>query len=198
MNQLLLSTTRHFFAQCVFMNSIHYKAYNRLSKRQELYRYITYIISGTTLLIIIAEIITTRAFSGMEPLNTILSVLSCCGLILTATSLLFTMFQKEDISEIKINHRLAAESYKELRDSYILFIEKILSNADDEKELRKESKNLQAEYSNIGKYSPTTTYEDYSCAQQGLGLNGNSDEEFTWSDEEINRFIPKKLREAKS
>ena len=106
MNQLLLSTTRHFFAQCVFMNSIHYKAYNRLSKRQELYRNITCIISGTTLLIIVAEIITLRAFSGMELLSAILSILSYCGLILTATSLLFTMFQKEDISEIKINHHL--------------------------------------------------------------------------------------------
>ena len=198
MNQLLLSTTKHFFAQCVFMNNIHYKSYTRLSKRQELYRNITYIISGTTLLIIVAEIITIRAFSDMELLNAILSVLSYCGLILTATSLLFTMFQKEDISEIKINHRLAAESYKELRDSYILFIEKILSDADDKKELRKESKNLQVEYSNLGKYSPTTTYEDYSAAQQGLGLNGNSDEEFTWSDEEINRFLPKKLRKAES
>lgn len=195
MNQLLLSTTKHFFAQCVFMNNIHYKAYTRLSKRQELYRQITYIISGTTLLIIVAEIITIRAFSGIELLNAILSVLSFLGLILTATSLLFTMFQKEDISEIKINHRSAAESYKELRDSYMLFIEKILSNSDEENELRKESKNLQVEYSKIGKYSPTTTYEDYSAAQQGLGLNGNSEEEFTWSDEEINRFLPKKLRE---
>lgn len=196
MNQLLLSITKHFFAQCVFMNNIHYKAYNRLSKRQDLYRNITYIISGTTLLIIVAEIITVRAFFEMELLNTILSVLSYCGLVLTATSLLFTMFQKEDISEIKINHRLAAESYKDLRDSYIQFIEKILSGADDEKELRKESKNLQIQYSNIGKYSPTTTYEDYSAAQQGLGLDGNTDEEFTWSDEEINRFLPQKLRET--
>lgn len=198
MNQLLLSTTKHFFAQCVFMNNTHYKAHERLSKRQDLYRNITYQISGITLLIIVAEIITIKAFSDIELLNAILSVLSYCGLILTASSLLFTMFQKEDISEIKINHRLAAESYKELRDSYMLFIEKILSDTDDEKELRNESKNLQVEYSNIGKYSPTTTYEDYSAAQQGLGLNGNSDEEFTWSNEEINRFLPKKLREVES
>lgn len=196
MNQLLLSTTKHFFAQCVFMYSIHYKAYNRLSKRQDLYSNVTCIISGTTLLIIVAEIITLRAFSNMGLLNIILSVLSYCGLVLTATSLLFTMFQKEDISEIKISHRLAAESYKELRDSYMLLIEKILSSSDDEKELRKVCKNMQTQYSNIGKYSPTTTYEDYCAAQQGLGLAGNTDEEFTWSENEVNRFLPKKLREV--
>lgn len=194
MNQLLLSTTRHFFAQCVFMNSIHYKAYNRLQKRQNLYKNITAWISGSTLVLIILEVIAFQVFSEKEILNAILSILSYVGLILTAVSLLFTMFHKEDISEIKINHRLAAETYKELRDSYLLLIEDIASNESDLSELRKKSSEYQKQYSSIGKYSPTTTYEDYQATQKGLGLNGNSDEEFTWSDEEINRFLPEKLR----
>ena len=104
------------------------------------------------------------------------------------------MFQKEDISEIKINHRLAAEYYKELRDIYLLLLEEIASNEGNLSELRSRSKEYQQQYSNIGKYSPTTTYEDYKDAQTSLGLNGNSDEEFTWKDEEINRFLPEKLR----
>jgi len=194
MNNLLLSTTRHFFAQCVFMDSIHYKAYNRLHNRQNLYKNITAGISGGTLLIIILDVIAFQAFSEKELLNIVLSVLSYVGLILTAASLLMTMFQKEDISEIKINHRLAAENYKELRDSYLLLIEEIASGEDDLSQLRKLSKEYQKQYSNIGKYSPTTAYEDYQEAQKGLGLKGSSDEEFTWSDEEINRFLPKKLR----
>ena len=194
MNQLLLSPTRHFFAQCVFMNSIHYKAYNRLQKRQNLYKNITAWISGSTLVLIILEVIAFQVFSEKEILNAILSILSYVGLILTAVSLLFTMFHKEDISEIKINHRLAAETYKELRDSYLLLIEDIASNESDLSELRKKSSEYQKQYSSIGKYSPTTTYEDYQATQKGLGLNGNSDEEFTWSDEEINRFLPEKLR----
>ncbi len=194
MNQLLLSTTRHFFAQCVFMNSIHYKAYNRMRERQNLYKKITAWISGSTLALIILEVIAFQAFLEMDRLITILSVLSYVGLILTAVSLLFTMFQKDDISEIKINHRLAAESYKELRDSYLLLMEKMFSNDGDLSELRTTSKEYQQQYSNIGKYSPTTTYEDYQETQKGLGLKGNSDEEFTWIDEEINRFLPQKLR----
>ena len=194
MNQLLLSTTRYFFAQCVFMNSIHYKAYDRLQKRQELYKRITAWVSGSTLVLIILEVVFFQALSDKEILNTTLSVLSYVGLILTAVSLLFTMFHKEDISEIKINHRLAAESYKELRDSYLLLIEEIASNDIDLFELRSKSKEYQKQYSNIGKYSPTTTYEDYQESQNGLGLQGNSDEEFTWSDEEINRFLPQELR----
>ena len=194
MNTLLLSTTRHFFAQCVFMNSIHYKAYDRLQKRQNLYKNITTWISGSTLVLITLEVVVFQEFSDKETLNTILSVLSYVGLILTAISLLFTMFHKEDISEIKINHRIAAETYKELRDSYLLLIEEIASNENDFSELHNKSKEYQKQYSSIGKYSPTTTYEDYQAAQKGLGLDENSDEEFTWSDEEINRVLPKKLR----
>ncbi|WP_163325511.1 SLATT domain-containing protein [Draconibacterium mangrovi] len=194
MNQLLLSTTKHFFAQCVFMNSIHYKAYDRLEKKQNFYRNITAWISGSTLILIILEVVSFHAFSDKETINTILSVLSYVGLILTAVSLLFTMFHKEDISEIKINHRLAAETYKELRDSYLLLIEEIASNDNNLSELRNKSREYQKQYSNIGKYSPTTTYSDYQATQKGLGLDGNSNEEFTWSDEEINRFLPKKLR----
>ena len=194
MNQLLLSTTRYFFAQCVFMNSIHYKAYERLQKRQNLYKKITAWISGSTLVLIILEIIVFQALSDKELLKTSLSILSYVGLILTAVSLLFTIFHNEDISEIKINHRLAAETYKELRDSYLLHIEEIENDKGNLSELRKLSKEYQKQYSNVGKYSPTTTYEDYLGAQKGLGLKRNSDEEFTWSDEEINRFLPKKLR----
>jgi len=194
MNQLLSSTTRHFFAQCVFMDSIHYKAYNRFQKKQNLYKNITAWISGSTLVLIILEVIVFQAFSEKETLIIILSVLSYVGLILTAVSLLFSMFHKEDISEIKINHRLTAEAYKELRDSYLLLIEEIASNDENLSVLRNKSKEYQKQYSNIGKYSPTTSYQDYQEAQKGLGLKGNSDEEYTWSDEEINRFLPKKLR----
>ncbi len=193
MNQLLLSTTKHFFAQCVFMNSIHYKAYNRLQQRQNLYKNITAWISGSTLVLIILQVVAFHAFTD-SVLNTILSVLSYVGLILTAVSLLFTMFHKEDISEIKVNHRLAAETYKELRDSYLILIEEIASNENDLSELRSSAREHQKQYSSIGKYSPTTTYKDYQAAQNQLGLNGNSDEEFTWTDEEINRFLPQRLK----
>lgn len=194
MNQVLLSTTRLFFAQCVFMNSIHYKAYDRLQKRQELYKTITTWISGSTLVLIILEVIAFQIFSDKEVINSILSILSFVGLALTSASLLFTMFQKEDISEVKVNHKLAAESYKELRDFYLLLMEEILDNGDNISPLRTKSKEYQMKYSNVGKYSPTTTYEDYRNAQKSLGLKGRSDEEYTWNDEEINRFLPDKLR----
>ena len=189
MNLKLLATIRFYFSQCVFMNSIHYKAHSRLAKVQNRYRNITIGISGATLIVIILQAI------GLEDnLTQLLRIISYCGMILTATSLIFTMYSKEDIGEIKSQHRNIAEEYKILRDSYMMLIEEAISNAYDDKILREKGQYLQKLYSAIGKYSPTTTYDDYKKAQIGLGLSGENDEEFTWSDKEIDRFLPQLFR----
>jgi hypothetical protein len=115
-------------------------------------------------------------------------------MILTGASLMFTIFSNEDIGEIKSQHKNIAEEYKTLRDRYMLLIEEIMSNGSDEKALRSKGQQFQKSYSAIGKYAPSTTYNDYQVAQNNLGLGNNSDEEFTWSDEEIDRFLPSSLR----
>lgn len=189
MKNKLLATIRFYFAQCVFMNNIHYKAHNRLVKVQNRYRNITISISGATLIVIILQ-----AIGFEENLTQLLGILSYCGMILTATSLIFTMYSKENIGEIKSQHRNIAEEYKILRDSYMSLIEEAISNAYDIKTLREKSKELQKLYSAIGKYSLATTYDDYQNAQKGLGLGSDKDEEFTWSDKEIDRFLLPILR----
>lgn len=189
MNEKLLTTIRFYFAQCVFMNSIHYKAHNRFVEIQNRYRNITISIAGATLIVIILQ---TIGFE--ENLTQLLSILSYCGMILTATSLIFTLYSKEDLCEIKNQHKNIAEEYKTLRDSYMLLIEEITSNAYDEKILREKGQEFQKLYSAIGKYAPATTYHDYQKTQKGLGLSGGNDEEFTWSDKEIDRFLPPLLR----
>jgi hypothetical protein len=54
---------------------------------------------------------------------------------------------------------------------------------------------LQSEYQIICDLSPQTSPEDYREAQKKLNKRGVVDgEELTWSDEEIDRFLPKELR----
>jgi len=189
MNENLLATVRFYFAQSVFLTTCHYKAHNRLEKIQDRNRLIVMIISGTTLILIILRMI------GLEiDLQEILEILSYCGLLLTGSSLLFTMFNKEDKSELKNQHKNIAEEYKDLRDKYMGLIEEIMSASGNDADLRGKRDKFQKAYSFIGKYAPSTTYEDYTEAQKSLGLNGQNDEEFTWSDNEIDRFLPKNLR----
>ena len=126
----------------------------------------------------------------------LLSILAFTGMILTGAGLMFELYNKEDISEIKCQHRNVAEEYKILRDQFMSLIEEVMSSANSESELREKFQQLQNTYSYIGKSSPTTTGEDYSMAQKSLGLGNKNDEEFTWSDEEINKFLPTDLRNS--
>jgi len=188
MKNHLLGTARFYFAQCVFMNSIHYKSYDRIEAIQKRNRRIVMAIALGTLLVIILQIV------GYEFSNTsLLTVLSFCGLILTGAALAFELFNKEDLSELKFQHRNSAEDYKVLRDQFMCLIEKIMSSSVPKKKLRKSMKGLINSYGQIGKYSPTTTSNDYSNAQAALGLKTKKDEEFTWSDKEIDKFLPKEL-----
>lgn len=58
---------------------------------------------------------------------------------------------------------------------------------------------LQNEYQTICDLSSQTEPSDYDSAQIKLNIKGLvKGEEFTWTDEEIDRFLPKELRLAKS
>ncbi len=189
MNKKLLASVRFYFAQSVFMTNCHYKAHGRLVKQMNKNRYIVIGISGGTLVAIILQTIGLKTNCQQ-----LLDILSYCGLLLTGASLLYTMFNKEDISELKCQHRSIAEDFKSLRDKYMGLIEEIMSESKREDELREKKDKYQKEYSLLGKYAPATTYNDYLETQKNLGLKGQKDEEFTWADEEIDLFLPNKLR----
>lgn len=189
MNDKLLANIRYYFAQSVFMNNIHYKAYNRLSKAKQRNRNIVIGVSGATIVLLILQIVCLE-----NDLRNLLNVLAFVGLLITGTSLIFNLISKEDISLIMSNHKNVAEQYKCLRDEYMCFIEEVMSNAYPEDELRSKRNVLQRRYSTLGEFAPETTYEDYQATQKGLGLGENAGEEFTWSDEEIDKFLPVQLR----
>lgn len=92
-------------------------------------------------------------------------------------------------------HKVTAENYKGLRDNFMNLIRLIMTKADTCKIEPVLEKYLE-EYKMIGKFSPATTGDDYSSAQKKLGLK-NQGEAFTWSNEEIDRFLPEELRLCK-
>lgn len=189
MNEKLLATARFYFAQSVFMENCHYKAYGRLQKKQERNKTIVIIIASLTFLTIVLQIIGLDIRSQF-----ILTMVSYLGLILTVASLIYEIANKEDISEIKCGHKNSAEEYKCVRDKYMCLIEEIMNDSGSYEKLSLQRNSLQEEYSRIGKYAPCTTYDDYIKAQKSLGLSGSSNEEFTWSNDEINLFLPVELR----
>lgn len=189
MNDKLLANTRHYFAQSVFNTSCHYNANTRLLKKKKQLSNIVVSFSAITLIVLILQVV------GLESKNqSLLNILAYIGMLITGVSLIFEMYNKDDKSHEIFQHKVYAEKYKTLRDEYMSLIEEIMSNSTTETELRIKKDNLQKRYSAIGENSPETTNDDYKQAQIGLGLNGNSGEEFTWADKEIDIFLPEQLR----
>jgi hypothetical protein len=52
----------------------------------------------------------------------------------------------------------------------------------------------QSEYHIIATMSLQTTREDFNETQRRLNTDGDDNEDFTWSDSEIDKFLPKDLR----
>ncbi len=192
MNEYLLANVRFYFAQSVFMNNCHYKAYGRLEKRKTLISNIVITFSAITILLLILQVI------GLEnDYKSLINVSAFVGLVLTGASLVFELINKEDLSILMYQQKDTAEKYKTLRDKYMSLIEEIMSNTTDENELKIKRDKLLKKYSAIGEFSPGTNYADYTEVQKSLGLKGHTDEEFTWSNKEIDKFLPKELRLGK-
>lgn len=189
MNMKLLSMVRFYFAQSAFMTSCHYAAYERLKKVNTNKNYCLKGGSILTIILLILQIIGFKSGS----IN-LLELLSYSSILLTGISLIFAFAMKEETKEIIFQHKYFAEKYKNLRDDYMNLIEKIISNCSDDNSLRTISDNLQNRYSSLGENAPSTNDEDYKKAQSNLGVNANNKESFTWSNKEIDRFLPEQLK----
>lgn len=182
----LLGEARFYFAQCVFNASCHYKAYDRYGNERDKRHNMALWISGFSIAILCLTV-----FCWESGFQGILRILSLFGTLLTAVSMIFELYSKEDITEIMCYHKQAAEDYKHLRDSFMDVIRQIISDVD--KDIIEDRLQLYLhDYSILGKYSLPTNEKDYKNAQIELGLKGEG-ESFTWSSEEINRFLPLEL-----
>lgn len=81
-----------------------------------------------------------------------------------------------------------------LRGKYSLLITDILSGGVKPEAMRSRRDSLQDEYRTVSELSPQTSSVDYTTAQSQLGLTGGDSEQYTWSDSEINKFLPNDLR----
>jgi hypothetical protein len=97
------------------------------------------------------------------------------------------MFNKDDVIRDIERHKKYAERYMDL-------IEEAMSSTIPDERIREKRDALQKSYSKLGKNSPQTTGDDYIKAQSNLGLTENNKEEFTWSNKDIDKFLPEQLR----
>lgn len=165
-------------------------------RMEEKRRKLVYWISSITFLVIILQLCVYQIPHLEESKNIIVNiilVLNIIGLLVTASSLLYELFTKEDITEKRLEYKRIAEDYKDLRDQHMCLIESYLSGSLEEETARTRLNELITDYDRIAKYGPTTTINDYKEAQKQLGIGDSENEGFIWPDDQINKLLPRSL-----
>lgn len=180
-----LAIVRHYFAQSVFTHTIQEVAAARNEKRAKRYKWIHIGIA-----FIVLSLLAVQALNLNSPVFAIIAA------AITVGEITFSLVQLNfDPERMAMAHKGSALRYLELRDKYMLLIADIMGGVANRKEIIAQRNVLQQEYQHVSSLAPQTDSEDYTEAQKRLNKRGAvSGEEFTWSDDEINHFLPKELR----
>jgi hypothetical protein len=180
-----LSITRQTFANTVFTHKVQEIAAERNEKKVFKIKIANIIFAG----IVLAMLVLQASFSDKI-------IFSYIGFGITIGELLFLIIQLSfGFEQQMVLHKNSALKYMQLRDKYRLLVADIMNEVISEAEVVSRRDLLQSEYQVISDLSPQTGMEEYNEAQIRLNKKGIvKNEQFTWSDEEIDRFLPEELR----
>ncbi len=180
-----LSIIRQTYANTVFTHKVQEVA-AEVQKKNDLYIKLTNILLVSIVLILL---FLQTAYPQKNFISYIGAGVTISEVIFLIIQLTFSFEQKA------IMHKNSALKYMELRDRYKSLIADIMSEAIDKEIIINRRDLLLHEYQIISDLSPNTSNREYVEAQKKLNKKGVvKGEEFTWSDEEIDHFLPEKLQ----
>lgn len=178
-----LSIVRQSFAGSVFTHQVHEFAASKKREKVQFIKKLNIFLVSIVLILMVLQ--------SLKPDNLIFSYLASG---LTISEIIFLITQLTfNFEHESLLHKNSALKYMSLRDRYRLLITDIMNEKSSKKDILERRNALQNEYQSISDLSPATTEDDYLGAQKLLGLNGVG-EQFTWSDKEIDRFLPEELK----
>ncbi len=183
MDRINLSTVRQSFAQCVFNHKVHECAVEEKNKYSLWIKISNIVLVSLALIFVIIQI--------KNPTEIHISYIASSITIVEVLFLIIQLFFNFDNQAIQ--HKNSALSYLELRDEYKIFICDIINEIPKNSIISKRDL-LQDKYKTITKLSPQTNSSNYKEAQKKLLGQTESDEQYTWSDKEIDRFLTDELK----
>lgn len=179
-----LSIVRQSFANTVFTHKVQEVAAEFQGKKAFKVKI------GNIALVSLVLITLILSVSNVNP------IFGYIGIILSIVEIIFLIIQLSFNFEDKaIHHKNSALKYLGLRNAYTSLITDIMNKSISTKEIVNKRDNLLREYQVLCDLAPQTGREEYEEAQKRLNGRGVVEgEDFTWSDEEIDRFLPKELR----
>lgn len=178
---ILEDQLRECFGRVVYSHKTHEKCADILTAR----------LSTIKLAQIILSAITTGGFIsavfGAEKVGVLI------GIIVSTVLLALNAFTKNyDLGELSQKHKRAASDLWLIREKYLSLIADLRMREKPLESLQKERDTLLEDLHSVYSGAPTTSYQAYRKAQQSL----QKLEDMTFSDEEIDTFLPGKLKKT--
>lgn len=179
-----LSIIRQSFASSVFTHKVQEVA----AEKQEHNVFVVKIANVAFVLAVLILLILQTTY----PENLLFSYI---GAGITVAEVIFLIIQLSFSFEQRVvMHKNSALKYMGLRDAYKCLIADIMNEIPTQEIVTRRDL-LQREYQIISDLAPQTGGKEYTEAQKRLNKRGAvQGEEFTWSDEEIDWFLPENLR----
>lgn len=115
------------------------------------------------------------------------------GILVSAALLILNAYTKNyDLGELSQKHKQAGADLWIIREKYLSLITDLRMGVKSIERLQQERDDLLNELHSVYSGAPTTTYQAYKKAQEAL----KKLEDMTFSDEEIDTFLPKELKKG--
>ncbi|MDX3494555.1 SLATT domain-containing protein [Streptomyces turgidiscabies] len=169
---------RESFGRVVYSHKTHEKAREMASARAVAVKWVNIALTTLTSASILSTVITDQ------------KVLLYVSSGLAGLALAFTIFQLSfDPAKEAERHRSAANELWYVREKYVHLLSDIATDPTSVDVVRRRDE-LMEELKSIYKLAPDTTSRAYRRAQKALQIH----EDMTFTNEEINRFLPDSLR----
>lgn len=184
-----LSVVRHSFANSVFSHKVQEVAAENAGKWARCVKIANVVATALALLMLLLQVANPSSL-----------IFSYIGSGIAAGEIIFLIVQLTfNFEQIAVSHKNSALKYMQLRDKYRSLIIDIMNESAPQDALIVRRDSLQAEYQVISDLAPQTGSEEYAEAQKRLHTAGAPNEEhFTWSDAEIDQYLPETIRLTKT
>lgn len=180
-----LSIIRQSFASTVFTHKVQEIAAENQESKVFIVKIMNVLLVSAVLILLVVQV--------SHPENLIFTYI---GAGITVAEIIFLIIQLSfNFEQRVVAHKNSALKYMGLRDAYRSLITDVMNESVSGTEIGTRRDLLQREYQIISDLAPQTCSKEYTEAQRRLNKRGAvSGEEFTWSDEEIDWFLPEALR----
>ncbi|MGJ3192222.1 SLATT domain-containing protein [Paenarthrobacter sp. FR1] len=170
---------REEFGRVAYTHKTHEKAREQCSRKASISQWINVVLNALTF---------GGVLTSLQSANQAFLYVTLGFATVTAG---YTLYQLSfNPRQEAVEHREAAKSLLKIRDSYVHLLADVMGNALPASEIRRQREQLSAQTQEVYRSAPDTSYNAYRSAQKAL----KEQEDLTFSDDEIDKFLPRNLR----